>query len=151
MHVRTCFSWSRRCMCSTVFQGGAAGRYTLGTPREIFEFQFCESVSVNEIRWIRYSNFSSVNAIRWMRFGEWASASILYWCWWVVVVCCVRTYGTRCLVFGDTLFQTMYSKSVYVCVCVCMCMDSQERVCVCVCVYTRATLTSPRTTKSTST
>ena len=50
MHVRTCFSWSRRCMCSTVFQGGAAGRYTLGTPREIFEFQFCECDSVNEIR-----------------------------------------------------------------------------------------------------
>ena len=49
IYVRTCFSWSRRCVCSTVFQGAAAGRYTLGTPREIFEFQFCACDSVNEI------------------------------------------------------------------------------------------------------
>ena len=34
------------------------------------------------------------------------------------MVCCVRTYGTRCLVFGDTLFQTM---DLQVCVCVCVC------------------------------
>ena len=49
IYVRKCFSWSRRCVCPTVFQGAAAGRYTLGTPREIFEFQFCECDSVNEI------------------------------------------------------------------------------------------------------
>ena len=64
MHVRTCFSWSRRCMCSTVVQGGAAGRYTLGTPREIFEFQFCECDSVNEIFEFQLCECDSVNEIR---------------------------------------------------------------------------------------
>ena len=47
--VCVCVCVSRRCVCPTVFQGAAAGRYTLGTPREIFEFQFCECDSVNEI------------------------------------------------------------------------------------------------------
>ena len=32
-HVRTCFSWSRRCVCPTVSQGGLRCRYTLGNPR----------------------------------------------------------------------------------------------------------------------
>ena len=54
VYVRKCFSWSRRCVCPTVFQGAAAGRYTLGTPREIFEFQFCECNSVNEIWCMRF-------------------------------------------------------------------------------------------------
>ena len=40
-------------------------------------------------------------------------------CWCVVVGCCVRTYGTRCLVFGDTLFLIMDSQ---MCVCVCVCV-----------------------------
>ena len=45
-------------------------------------------------------------------------------CYCVVVCCCVRTYGTWCLVFGDTLFLTLDLK-----VCVCLC------VCVCVCLF----------------
>ena len=72
-HVRTRFSWSHRCLCSIVSQGGAAGRYSLGNPRA------------------RRSNFSSVNVI------------LLQNCC-VVMCCCVRTYGTRCLIFGDTFF-----------------------------------------------
>ena len=35
---------------------------------------------------------------------------IRHLCWCVVVGCCVRTFGTRCLVFGDTLFQIMDSQ-----------------------------------------
>ena len=42
-------------------------------------------------------------------------------CYCVVVCCCVRTYGTWCLVFGDTLFSTLDLK-VCVCVCVCLCV-----------------------------
>ena len=72
-HVRTSSSWSRRCVCSIVSQGGAAGRYSLGNPRA------------------RRSNFGSVNVI------------LLHNCC-VVMCCCVRTYGTRCLIFGDTFF-----------------------------------------------
>ena len=76
-HVRMSSSWSRRCVCSIVSQGAPAGRCTLGNPRATFEFQFCECDSVNESR---------------------------HQCYFVVVCCCVRTYGTWCLVFGDTLF-----------------------------------------------
>ena len=76
-HVRTSSSWSRRCVCSIVSQGAPAGRCTLGNPRATFEFQFCECDSLNEIR---------------------------HQCYCVVVCCGVRTYGTWCLVFGDTLF-----------------------------------------------
>ena len=43
---------------------------------------------------------------------------IRHLCWCVVVGCCVRTFGTRCLVFGDTLFLIM---DLQVCVCVCVC------------------------------
>ena len=40
---------------------------------------------------------------------------IRHLCWCVVVGCCVRTFGTRCLVFGDTLFLIM---DLQVCVCI---------------------------------
>ena len=40
---------------------------------------------------------------------------IRHQCSCVVVCCCVRTYGTWCLVFGDTLFLIM---DLQVCVCV---------------------------------
>ena len=70
-------------------------------------------------------------------------------CWCVVVGCCVRTFGTRCLVFGDTLFLIM---DLQVCVCVCVCdfcgtgvfqfgvfprfpRIPFKCVCVCVCVF----------------
>ena len=46
---------------------------------------------------------------------------IRHLCWCVVVGCCVRTFGTRCLVFGDTLFLIMDSQVCVWCV-VCVCV-----------------------------
>ena len=57
---------------------------------------------------------------------------IRHLCWCVVVGCCVRTFGTRCLVFGDTLFLIMDSQ-VCVCVCVCVCVSNFASGSVCVC------------------
>ena len=40
--------------------------------------------------------------------------------------CCVRTFGTRCLVFGVTLFLIMDSQVCVLCVCVCVCFGVQK-------------------------
>ena len=47
----------------------------------------------------RHSTFSYVNEIRIDSVNE-----IRHQCYCVVECCWVRTYGTWCLVFGDTLF-----------------------------------------------
>ena len=103
------FSYSRMYVRVSLGPVGACVRLCL---RVAFD---ADTPSATRARDIRIS-------VLWMRFGEWDLASIQHWCWCVVVGCCVRTYGTRCLVFGDTLFHTLFqTMDLQVCVCVCVC------------------------------
>ena len=72
-----------------------------------------------------------------------ACAMLRFWlalfagCCLLCAVCCFLwlcgcVVHLRCLIFGDTLFQTMDSK---MCVCVCVCESVCVCVCVCVCVW----------------